>query len=179
MFSLIDRVINLSHPLYHKNNFNTVIKILLDNGYPLSLIFSMIRKRLKSWSHNKHKDNKKEKEVPSQPYFVIPYVSQIADKFIQYFNNISFSTLAFACYNKLKRFIKAQKDSLPTPSRPDVVYRINCLDCDASYVGQTKRCLNVRVSIDSTLTEILTRTQSLQHTDKTTNTNLTGKTLKF
>jgi len=146
MFSLIDRVIRLSHPQAHKNNFNIVINILLENGYPLNLIFSTIRRRLKSYSYNIHsRDNQKEK-VTSLPFFVIPYVSHIADKFIQYFKNISFSTLAFSCYNNLKNFIKVHKDVLPTSSRSNVVYQINCLDCEASYVGQTKRCFKVRLS---------------------------------
>jgi len=37
--SLIDRVILLSHPEFHKDNFNLIINILLDNDYPLNLIF--------------------------------------------------------------------------------------------------------------------------------------------
>jgi len=39
MYSLIDRVIRLSHSEFHKNNFDYIIKILLENGYPLDLIF--------------------------------------------------------------------------------------------------------------------------------------------
>jgi len=37
------------------------------------------------------------------------------------------------------------KDIFPTHSRSHVVYKINCLNCDASHVGQTKRILNIRV----------------------------------
>jgi len=36
IISLIDRVIMLSHPEFLKNNFDSIIKILLDNGYPRS-----------------------------------------------------------------------------------------------------------------------------------------------
>jgi len=78
-------------------------------------------------------------------YFIILYVSFIAKKFIKFFKNISFCKLAFSCYDKLNKFIKVHKDILPTHSRSNVVYKINCLNCDASYVGQAKRTLNTRV----------------------------------
>jgi len=41
--------------------------------------------------------------------------------------------------------IKAQKDTLPKGHNKNVVYKLNCKNCDASYVGQTKRRLNTRV----------------------------------
>jgi len=52
----------------------------------------------------------------------------------------------FKCFNKLGKFIKVHKDPLLTAFRPNVVYKINCQDCEASYVGQTKRMLNTRIS---------------------------------
>jgi len=113
---------------------------------PLNLIFSSIRRRLQTRSYlNSQKCNDK-KEVLSYSYFTIPYVSCISKKFMQFFKNISFSKLAFSCYNKLSKFIMVHKDSLPSSARSNVIYKINCLDCDASYVNQTKRTLNTRVS---------------------------------
>jgi len=143
MLSLIDRVILLSHPEFHRENFDRVIKILLDNGYPLDLIFSTIRRRLHSRiNHKLHSRNELENILP---YFVIPYVSSIAKKFIKFFKNISFCKLSFSCHDKLNKFIKVHKDILPIHSRSNVVYKINCLNFDASYVGQTKRILNTRI----------------------------------
>jgi len=145
--SLIDRVILLSHPEFHKDNFDLIINILMDNGYPLNLIFSTIKRRLhcRFQIHGSHK--KTESEFTShQPFFTIPYVSCIAKKFIQFFKNISFCKLSFFCLNKLNKFIKVHKDQLPTSSRSNAVYRIDCSNCDASYVGQTKRLLKNRIS---------------------------------
>jgi len=144
ILSLVDRVILLSHPRFHQQNFDFVIRVLLENGYPLDVIFSTIRRRL----HARCDSNSRNvlQNDQNQPFFVIPYVSAIANKFIKFFKNISFTRLAFTCYRKLNTFIKVHKDSLPISSRPNVVYKINCSDCDASYVGQTKRTLGTRIS---------------------------------
>jgi len=126
IYNLVDRVIQLSHPKFHKKNFDHIIKMLIDNGYPLDLIFTSIRKRLHT--HRSKVRNEVEKHPTS--YFTIPYVSCIANKFIQYFKNITFCKLAFSCYNKLNRFITVHKDVLPITSLTNVVYQIDCLDCD-------------------------------------------------
>ena len=46
IIDLIDKVLFLSHPIYHQENFELIIKILLNNGYPLKLIFSEIKNKL-------------------------------------------------------------------------------------------------------------------------------------
>jgi len=43
IIGLIDRVFSLSYFIYHQKNFEFIIKILLNNGYPLKLIFSKIK----------------------------------------------------------------------------------------------------------------------------------------
>lgn len=53
--------------------------------------------------------------------------------------------MAYTSQNKLNKFIRVQKDQLPTGSQSGVVYKITCKNCEASYVGQTRRFLNTRV----------------------------------
>jgi len=53
--------------------------------------------------------------------------------------------LAFFSLHKLGRIIRAQKDSLSLGCSKNVVYKINCKDCDATYIGQTKRKLSTTV----------------------------------
>jgi len=128
IISLVDRVITLSHPDFHKENFDSIIKILIDNGYLRDLIFSTIRKRLYlKFNHSKQKKHSQiinihtsEREI----YFTIPYFSFIANKFIQYFKNISFCKLAFTCYNKFNKYIKIHKDPLSVASHANVTHRM-------------------------------------------------------
>jgi len=43
-------------------------------------------------------------------------------------------------------FISSHKDCTELFDNNDVVYKIFCKDCDASYVGQTKRKLKTRIN---------------------------------
>jgi len=53
--------------------------------------------------------------------------------------------LASSTTNSLSNFIKTGKDQLSVSSHCNVVYQIDCNDCEASYVSQTKRQLNTRM----------------------------------
>jgi len=73
ILSLIDRVIFLSHSEFYKENFDFVIKILSDNGYPLDLIFSTIRRRLHSRINYMHR-NLKEPEQSFIFYYSLRFL---------------------------------------------------------------------------------------------------------
>jgi len=46
--NLIDKILLLSHPEYQQKNFSFLINTLINNNYPLDMIFSCIKKRLSS-----------------------------------------------------------------------------------------------------------------------------------
>ena len=50
----------------------------------------------------------------------------------------------YSTKNKLSSIIKLGKDKTDKVNQANVVYKINCKDCSASYVGQTSRRLQVR-----------------------------------
>ena len=54
--------------------------------------------------------------------------------------------ITFIIPNTLKKFIHRGKDRLEHFSKQGVVYKIECLDCGANYVGQTKRRLQTRIN---------------------------------
>jgi len=59
--------------------------------------------------------------------------------------NISDMRVAYYGVNKLRNIIKAHKDPFPNLCKKNVVYKLNCNNCEATYVGQTKRQLETRI----------------------------------
>ncbi|KAM0737118.1 hypothetical protein ACS0PU_000211 [Formica fusca] len=145
IIGLIDRVFLLSHPSFHQNNFKLIIEILLDNGYPLNFVFRVLHERLKTLIH-RISDNSVDstREGKTVSYFTIPYVPAISEQFKRITKDLNVR-LSYQSLNKLNSFIKVHKDPCPLTARQNVVYKIGCNDCDASYVGQTKRQLNTRI----------------------------------
>jgi len=142
IIGLVDRIFLLLHPEFHQKNLAFIIRVLLENDYPLGLIFHAIGSRIKSLINSKaiQQNNNKDNETinNNKIWFTVPYIKSISDKFENIING-SVSRVSFYNMNKLSRLIKAQKDSLPKSSKMNVVYKINCKDCDASYGtnGQT------------------------------------------
>ncbi|EZA52135.1 hypothetical protein X777_09144, partial [Ooceraea biroi] len=54
--------------------------------------------------------------------------------------------VAYKCMNALSKFIIVKKDPMDRMTHCNVVYKISSCDCEASYVGQTKRRLRTRIS---------------------------------
>jgi len=153
---LVDRAVSLSHPMFYDKNLKLIIRLLLNNGYPLKLVFDSINRRLKNKFVNKlhtikkpplgidKNDDNTNINNNKKNFFVIPYIKPISDMISSVFYK-SDTMVGFRCLNKLNRFIKVQKDQSQPSTRNNVVYKINCKDCDASYVGQTKRQLSTRI----------------------------------
>jgi hypothetical protein len=150
IYSLVDRAILLSHPQFHKKNIEKAINILLSNGYPLDLIFIEIKRRLKHLSTKKFNKSNTNNTIDINTtntnikYFVIPYIESISDKVASAIKRPD-TLVGYRCIKKLNNFIKVQKDRNDCPKNSNVIYKLNCNDCDATYVGQTKRQLGTRL----------------------------------
>jgi len=75
---------------------------------------------------------------------LLPYVSPLSD-FISSNIDSSKAIIGFRCLNKLSRFIRVHKDIDQPLNKNNVVYKISCKNCEATYVGQTKRQLLTRL----------------------------------
>jgi len=80
----------------------------------------------------------------NQKWFTIPYINLISQKLKHVTKDLDTKT-SYYNINKLE-IIKGHKDNIPKLSQMNVVYKLSCRDCDASYVGQTGRTLKTRIS---------------------------------
>jgi len=145
---MVDKTVLLSHPRYQKNI--EIVKALLNTGYPLPFIFHIINSRISLYSkkeflpivnniNDNFVDQKFEKEC-----FTISYLNSISESFIPVIKKYGFN-IAFSIPDTLNTLIKCGKDCLDLMSQHGVIYKISCHDCDASYVGQTKRQLRTTI----------------------------------
>ena len=135
----------MSHPKFQEKNITELIRILLNNGYPLKFIFATIKNRIKTLQNRSKKCNKEiDSNVNSKKFLVVPYLSKVSEKFKKLSHVFDFN-IAYKPMNKMNAFIKTGKDSLSRDDQCGVVYKIVCLNCKSSYVGQTKRKLKTRI----------------------------------
>lgn len=161
IYNLTDRCLLLSHPLFYNKNIRLIIEILLNNGFPLDLIFSKINQRIKYLVSNNvllNRDNnvltqsKKISEMDDdngKKIIVFPYINKITEMIVSSFkkktNNKANILVGYRCMNKLNKIIRTHKDTNEHTQNSNVVYKICCNECDATYVGQTKRQLKTRI----------------------------------
>jgi len=147
VYGLIDRTILLSHPMFHEKNLRAVIITLLNNCFPLAYIFETINRRIRTLSNTIDLDIKKNDQhlqLNQRNFFTIPYVKSISESFLPFIKKYGYN-ISFSVPNTLNKFIKRGKDKIEHIAQNDVVYKINCLNCNSSYVGQTKRKLGTRL----------------------------------
>jgi len=118
----------------------------LDNAYPLKLIFEKINHRIKDMTkkNQPHKKEKNENEG-QRKLIVLPYIKNILEKINLSIDKSKYLT-GYRILNKLTRFIRRHKDKNKFELNNNVVYKISCNNCNASYVGQTKRQLKTRIN---------------------------------
>lgn len=147
IFNLYDRAILLSHDSFHNDNIKKVVKILLNNNYPLEFIQKNLKTRynvLKQRESGNKQNNNSASIYGQLPKVCIPF----NDSYFQLSNILKkFNLLTIPKVNKvLSSVIRLGKDSTNLWDMNGIVYKFNCNDCSATYIGESKRTLKTRIS---------------------------------
>lgn len=123
------------------------------NDYPLDLIIRSFIKRLHSLFNNKLNKVSNENDInggcldggETFNYISLPYLPAVTSS-ISRSLRMSNVKISYRTFNSLKKYIKVHKDKLERNQNSNIIYKINCSSCDASYVGQSSRQLSTRIS---------------------------------
>ena len=147
--SLLNRAfrISSSYSALH-TELEFIKEFFQNNGFPLKVIYSFIRKFLNS----QYAKSPVFFDVPKlQRYFVFPYfgaesekmkrdLASVLTKFYPYLNPRIVLMNTFSIGSLFRH-----KDRLPKCCQSAVVYQFCCASCGASYVGSTQRNLHSRI----------------------------------
>ncbi|XP_071581632.1 uncharacterized protein [Temnothorax nylanderi] len=144
--SLVDHAILLSDKQFHSSNIKIVKDILKNNCFPDELIDKQINKRLKEldYRNNITDCNNVSNTFDARRYIALPYIKGLSENIRRTVNRCGLDVL-YTILKKLDSIIKRGKDKLENMKKTGVVYKIECNDCNASYIGQTLRHLETRV----------------------------------
>jgi len=141
IINLVDHAILLSDAQFHNDNIMIVKDILENNGYPKHIINKQINDRCKNIAFNKEKSRGKD---DNKGYtLLVPFVDKASQDIKRILKNLI--DVRFTIPKKLNCLIKKGKDQLNKAQVTEVVYKLNCKNCDKVYIGQTKRHLGTRV----------------------------------
>jgi len=145
IYGLVDRAILLSHPVFQQKNLEYVVKVLIDNLYPPELIFNKMAIRIKELFRRMIVKKLEQKSEPERKMIVFPYIKNISERINSAINKKEYM-IGYRILNKLTGFIKRHKDKNCSDNNSNAVYKIFCNNCNASYVGQTKRKIVTRIN---------------------------------
>ena len=148
IYHLVDKAYSLSSKKFQLDNINFIKNILYLNDYPPFFVNKYINKRIMYISSNRN-DKKinqinKSKIYSQLPNVKIPFKNSLFNSLKHLLNKYNIIPIP-DMNEKLSCIIQKGKDKLDKFDKVNVVYKIPCKTCGASYTGETKRALKKRV----------------------------------
>ena len=146
VMNLVDKAIFLAHKKYHKDNIQFIKNILYNNKYPPTFFNKIINKRLNYLKYNYNNDNENTRNtIDFDENIILPYYSTLSERLEQNLKKHD-KKVIYKINNMLNHIIKKGKDKLNSNRNQNIVYKINCINCNACYIGETKRVLEKRIN---------------------------------
>ncbi|XP_050507994.1 uncharacterized protein LOC126885465 [Diabrotica virgifera virgifera] len=148
-----ERVKRLSHPDYLQHDLNILRNIFVENSYPPRLINKLIcnvpfvnRNILTASTMSQPGPLAQSNSAQTSVYFyALPYIPKLTIELSKIFKEFKNIKIANENIKTIRQLYSKMKQPLTTLECTDVVYRIECTECPASYIGETGRNLSSRI----------------------------------
>lgn len=157
--SFVNKIFDLSNPIFWNNNKTIIRHILQKNNYPLYLINSLINKRVYQNNKNSHPpDNNHSAQIIEQnvnkieittTFKSISYIPKISDKIINTIKKRN-ENKHIKITNKIptttSSIFSTLKDKIDKLKKQDTIYSIKCKTCpNKNYIGMSSQPLEKRI----------------------------------
>ncbi|XP_072043208.1 uncharacterized protein [Amphiura filiformis] len=149
------------HPLEHKlsvvrtllHRAETVVTDPADKAEEIAHVKNALKNcGYQDWTffrgQPKEKDSSsqnRDTETANKGFVTLPYIEGLSEKLRRAFRTAGVST-TFKPQNTPRSALVAPKDKTEPVKQSGIVYQIDCADCDASYIGESARKLEKRLS---------------------------------
>lgn len=138
--SLTDHAIKLAHPKYRPENLKKIKKVLEINSYPKHFYEPIIKNRI----YTIYNKNKKQPKQNNSKYISMPYIPTVSENISNILKPYNI-TIAHKPFNTTKKFFTKLKPELKTNDETNTIYKIDCNNCNSTYIGQSKQYLHKRI----------------------------------
>lgn len=136
--NLKHRALKLSNNEFHEQNIIKIKSILEKNNYPAKFINEILNRK-------EPEHHRPQEEEENKKYFKVTYVENLGEQIKNIFTKLNIN-IAFKSDNTIKKFFTKTKSATPIELLSNIIYKISCKDCPATYIGQTGRYLKDRIS---------------------------------
>lgn len=131
---------NLSDPEFVDENLKKIYNILTNNDYPKTFI----RRLIYDYTNKLIAEKVHPEEKVVAKYFKFPYINGLTQKIQKIVEDDKHKLAVYNIHTTEKLFSKL-KDKVQDGEKTNVIYKINCMDCEGVYIGQTKQHLYKRI----------------------------------
>ena len=128
-----------------KRENERISNVLSENGYSVGAIKRVRQKLSRPNVQQDAEQTGQTEQVEQTRYISIPYIAGTSETLRRVFASHNIKC-AFYSNDTLRKYLSKPKDTIPADQNNNIVYKIPCGDCEATYIGETKRSFKQRSS---------------------------------
>ena len=119
-----------------------ITKVLQSNGYSKQFI----DKTRRQWYLKQQNKNNQPAEKEPEPIrrINLPYIQGLSEQLQSTLSQHNIKSTVYTA-TTLRKILLSPKDPIPTEKKHNINYKLDCKDCDAVYIGESKRAYQTRI----------------------------------
>lgn len=142
---LTEKILRLSDISLHKKIFKLLTETLLSNGYPRKLVELLIKNARDKLNKNNFVIEEPNVRKEQNTYVSIPYIQGLTEKIKNVFEKVNITVCGKPTNTLSDHFFSKNKDETVKEIKSNLIYQVDCNDCNHFYIGETCQYLKTRM----------------------------------